>query len=164
MKINLSEEIKLYLDKKEETDDILELINKSKENRLLDEIDKANDEIERLKLDIRILKDREKKIIKIIIEILDSIEWTLRIVKTLSNKTLNITIENTWKKIRNKLMTIGLIQIFEKDCVFNEVIHKCIDIVEDESKESGQVTEIIKSGYLYKGEIIRTAEVIVVSN
>ena len=66
MKINLSEEIKLYLDKKEETDDILELINKSKENRLLDEIDKANDEIERLKLDIRILKDREKKIIKII--------------------------------------------------------------------------------------------------
>lgn len=164
MIINFEKEIQTYLEEKDNNSIVTELIDNSEITKLLDEIDRKSEEINRLKLDIRIDNDRENKIIKSLIEILDSIEWFSSIAMPLSNDALRISVNNTKRKIRNSILTIGLTQINEVDSIFNCNLHNCIDIKEDYTKDDETVDEIVRSGYIYKGKVIRTADVIVIKN
>lgn len=161
MGIEVRDEIQFYLRKKEKSGLAPEAIQ---DVRLIEDLERKGDEIERLRLQIRILNDREKKIIKGLLKVLDSIEWFSKISLALTNNGLKVTIENTWKKIRKELLQIRLYQINQEGEIFDDSLHNCIDTIEDVGKNDNEISEVIKSGYIYKGEILRPAEVIVVKN
>lgn len=164
MSIDFEKEIEFYLENKSNNTIIAQMIDNSERNKLLDEIDRKENEIEKLKLDIRIQKDREKNIINALISVLDSIQWFSKIAGPLGNDAIATTINKTKKKIKNSIITIGLLEINEENDVFNCSLHNCIDIKEDETKDSNLIDEVIRSGYIYKGEVIRAADVIVIKN
>lgn len=161
MRIEIRDEIQFYLREKKRSGLSPESLQ---DIRLIEDLERKGDEIERLRLQIRILTDREKKIIKSFLKVLDSIEWFSKISVALSNNGLKVSVDNTWKKIRKELLKIRLYQINQVGEIFDDSLHNCVDIIADSSKDNNEISEVIKSGYIYKEDIIRTAEVIVVKN
>ena len=127
-------------------------------------VEKQNNEILFLKREIKALKDRESKFQKALIKILDSIEWINKYIKIFTNDSVENTVNASMKVINKELSGIKIDTIGSVGDLFDENIHNCIEVVKDETKLEHEIIEVIKKGYRFKGQVLRAAQVIVVSN
>lgn len=121
-------------------------------------------EILTLKRKINTLEAREKSFLKAILKILDSIEWFQKIIKVFSNSSVEKSLFTTNKVIKKELLNMDIIQIDTIGESFNDKVHNCIEVVEDEKRNNNEIIDVVKNGYIYRGEVVRVAEVIVVKN
>lgn len=127
-------------------------------------IEKQNSDIVLLKREIKILQDREDRFLKSVIKILDSIEWLNKYIKLFSNDSLESSVNSSMKLINKELFNINITTIGVIGELFNENIHQCIDYVADNNKNQYEIVDVIKRGYMFKGQVLRTAQVVVVNN
>ncbi len=51
-----------------------------------------------------------------------------------------------------------------KETFFDESLHECVSTVWDTERGDYEINEVLKLGYIYKGKVERTAQVVVVKN
>lgn len=171
--VDLEEEI-LF---KKETSKIISIFNKNierigkeqyKSNRNIDEIleildeDKSKDELIagfRDKLQ-RACEDREM-LLKGLIDIVELFED----LYICSSKSLNESFLEQMRLQRENLEQImqkcGITPIGKPLEMFDKELHIAREVKEDKEKPNMQIMEVIRRGYMYKGEIIRKSEVVV---
>ena len=59
------------------------------------------------------------------------------------------------------MLELELLEIPAVGLLFNENYHDCVDIKNNPEKEDFEVLEVLRKGYVYKGKVIRAAEVII---
>ena len=168
---NVEDNIEKLRDGFEDVEDNIEKLKISNEEILLflkdkwwGTIEKQNSEILYLKREIKILKDRENRFRKALMKILDSIEWINKYLKVFTNDSVENTINTSMKVIKKELSGINISTIGVVGELFDENIHNCIDTIADENREQHEIFEVIRKGYMFKGQVLRIAQVIVVSN
>lgn len=112
--------------------------------------------INEYKLKNRIIREREKKIVGSLINIMDNIEEFLK-EESLNKK--KATLIN--KIIKREFENINLRKTSKVGELYNEEYHMCIGYEKDLDKEEGQILEVIRQGYIYRNNIVRQAEVII---
>ena len=130
----------------------------------LNNVCKYQNEVSQLQLQVRIEKDKEKSLVRSLVNILDSLEWLLNGNFSVLNEELKQPISSTKKIIKRELENIGVVNTPNLGDLYNENFHICIGYKEDIDYLDNQISEIIKSGYIFEGEVLRLAEVIVVNN
>ena len=111
--------------------------------------------------EIKELKKTEKLFLKNIIKILDELERLKEYGDTSGNEKLSKTLERNFKAIKKYMLELELLEIPTVGLLFNENYHDCVDIKNDSEKEDFEVLEVLRKGYVYKGKVIRVAEVII---
>ena len=111
--------------------------------------------------EIKELKKTEKLFLKNIIRILDELERLKEYGDTSGNEKLSKTLERNFKAIKKYMLELELLEIPTVGLLFNENYHDCVDIKNDSEKEDFEVLEVLRKGYVYKGKVIRAAEVII---
>lgn len=128
---------------------------------LREEIDSKNDEIFSLKKEIQKKQEKEIKIYKKIILILDQIDSIQRFAEQIEDKDLINSLELVSKVVRKEMDQIGLEEIRCMGELFNPDVHKCVTLVEDSSKQSNEIISVIETGYKLDGNVLRVASVII---
>ncbi len=111
--------------------------------------------------EIKELKKTEKLFLRNIIKILDELERLKEYGDTSGNEKLSKTLERNFKAIKKYMLELELLEIPTVGLLFNENYHDCVDIKNDSEKEDFEVLEVLRKGYVYKGKVIRAAEVII---
>ena len=111
--------------------------------------------------EIKELKKTEKLFLKNIIKILDELERLKEYGDTSGNEKLSKTLERNFKAIKKYMLELELLEISTVGLLFNENYHDCVDIKNDSEKDDFEVLEVLRKGYVYKGKVIRAAEVII---
>ena len=111
--------------------------------------------------EIKELKKTEKLFLKNIIRILDELERLKEYGDTSGNEKLSKTLERKFKAIKKYMLELELLEIPTVGLLFNENYHDCVDIKNDSEKDDFEVLEVLRKGYVYKGKVIRAAEVII---
>ncbi len=111
--------------------------------------------------EIKELRITEKLFLKNIIKILDELERLKEYGDTSGNEKLSKTLERNFKAIKKYMLELELLEIPTVGLLFNENYHDCVDIKNDSEKDDFEVLEVLRKGYVYKGKVIRAAEVII---
>ena len=111
--------------------------------------------------EIKELKKTEKLFLKNIIRILDELERLKEYGDTSGNEKLSKTLERNFKAIKKYMLELEILEIPTVGLLFNENYHDCVDIKNDSEKDDFEVLEVLRKGYVYKGKVIRAAEVII---
>ena len=111
--------------------------------------------------EIKELKKTEKLFLKNIIRILDELERLKEYGDTSGNEKLSKTLERNFKAIKKYMLELELLEIPTVGLLFNENYRDCVDIKNDSEKDDFEVLEVLRKGYVYKGKVIRAAEVII---
>lgn len=105
-----------------------------------------------------------------ILEVMDSFERVFNNInrrKELVTGKVKIWLNNfhTIQRLLGKfLLERGVTRIENLDQGFDPGWHKATETVVDTSKSEGTIIEEIKAGYVWKGQVLRKAEVVVVRN
>ncbi|MDP4142901.1 MAG: nucleotide exchange factor GrpE [Bacillota bacterium] len=123
----------------------------------IDKNSKREEELEKKVLD---LESKNKKIIGKLIGILDYFDSIYKFAGENGDLALLGNLEDTLKLIKNDLRDIGLEEVPALGELFNNKLHECIQIREEDGRLQYEILEVVKKGYTYNGEIIRPAGVI----
>lgn len=129
------------------------------------------DKIDSLELDL-IRRDKELKEVKkgfrktlnSVIEILDEIDNFKELLEEREDKKTLKAFSRTVKGINKKINYIGLERIKTISEQFNEDFHYCVEVIENNEFENETIIEEVKSGYRYKGNVVRESKVVVIKN
>ena len=131
-------------------------------------------EIAELKLAMTEAKrDEDKRLEKLLLEILDAIDGFERVFRAVQTKESEVTKQmkiwlGNFKTIRRMLDNIldahGVTPIVSPEGGFDPQWHKAAETVEDPSRADGTIVEEVRKGYLRGKNILRKSEVIVVRN
>lgn len=110
------------------------------------------------------IKDKEEEI-KVLLRSLISLADLIEDMYVYSKKTENLSLKHQitlqWNNVKNYLAQCGITIIGDEGGIFNSELYKAVEIKYIEEKTDGEVLEVLKSGYIYKGKLLRKAEVIV---
>ncbi|MGL5411371.1 nucleotide exchange factor GrpE [Cetobacterium sp.] len=113
--------------------------------------------INEYKLKERIRKEREKKVVLSLISILDNVEYFFKEEKDLNKRRVSLI----KKLIKRELGNANIRSISKVGELYNEEYHMCIGYLEKMDKEDKEILEVIREGYIYRGHLVRQAEVII---
>ena len=117
----------------------------------------------RMKIELSEIEKKSTKIFAIkILSIIDDIDLAINNSKESSKDLL----EDGLKNIRNKFETIlnqKNIKIIHENIKFDPYIHEAI-LKTESSNEDGSILNVIRSGYVMDGEVIRPAQVEIAEN
>lgn len=102
-----------------------------------------------------------KKIILEMLNIYDDFERCLSV--EFNNSNLSEGLLMIKKSFDKSLVNLGIEEI-KTDIPFDPNIHEAIYYLEDKEKETGSIHSVVKKGYLLNNNLIRPAQVAVVSN
>lgn len=110
------------------------------------------------------LEYAHEKILKDMLPVTDTLDKALESAQNTENgekiaEGLKLTIDN-FQKVFNKYG----VEVIEVNNEFNPELHDAIMHVVDESKENGQIAQVLQKGYKYKERILRAAMVSIVKN
>lgn len=105
-----------------------------------------------------------KKLLNSVVEILDEIEDFKGLLEEREDVKSLKAFNRTLKDINKKINYVGLERIKTILEQFNEDRHYCVEVVERNDYENETIIEEVKSGYRYKGEVIRESKVVVIKN
>ncbi|MGL5414463.1 MAG: nucleotide exchange factor GrpE [Clostridium sp.] len=109
--------------------------------------------------------DKEsKKILNSIIEILDEVDKFKDLLEDVEDKRALKNFKKTLKGISRRINYIGLERIKTVSEQFNEDFHYCVEVIENNDFENETIIEEVKSGYRYKGNVLRESKVVVIKN
>ena len=126
------------------------------------ELDEKNKKIRELESTIRGYAEREDKLVKKVIKILDQIDYIDNFASTAKDEALMSNIKTMQKIIRKELREVGIEEIPTVGEIYNQDLHQCVDAVEDDTKTKYEIVDVIKKGYLMDGKVKRAASVIAV--
>lgn len=126
------------------------------------ELDEKNKKIRELESIIRDYAEREDKLVKKVIKILDQIDYIDNFANTAKDEALMNNIDTMQKIIRKELREVGIEEIPTVGEIYNQDLHQCVDAVEDDTKTKYEIVDVIKKGYLMDGKVKRAASVIAV--
>lgn len=126
------------------------------------ELDEKNKKIRELESTIRGYAEREDKLVKKVIKILDQIDYIDNFANTAKDEALMNNIDTMKKLIRKELREVGIEEIPTVGEIYNQDLHQCVDAVEDDTKTKYEIVDVIKKGYLMDGKVKRAASVIAV--
>lgn len=134
------------------------------EQSYIDKIDRL--EMDNIKLNKEICeKDKDiKKILNGMIQILDEVDELKELLEERNDLKGLKAFNKTFKKINKKVNYIGLERIKTISEQFNEDVHYCVEVIEGNEEENETIVEEVKSGYCYKGNVIRESRVVVIKN
>lgn len=179
---NLDDTINKYLCSLEEDDCLDEIfLYRNKENKeqlVIESVNKALDTVENIKeslnknqlltdemkLKIRIAKNNEINAIKSLIKVIDSTEWMMKSCELFDDDKYIKIFDTTRKLIKRELENRKIIQTPNIGDIFNSTYHMCSGYKNDSTMSDNQICDVIEYGYIYKGEALRLANVIVVKN
>ncbi|WP_368490555.1 nucleotide exchange factor GrpE [Clostridium sp. BJN0013] len=128
---------------------------------IIDEIKEDNESLKSLRNNVKSTDEENKTLIKTLIEVADLFEDIYVYSRKSSNEALREQMNLQWNNLEQILLTCGLKRFGKKEDVFNSRLHIPKETRENRDINQIQILEIIKSGYIYKGEMIRKAEVVV---
>ena len=126
------------------------------------ELDEKNKKIRELESTIREYSEREDKLVKKVIKVLDQIDYIDNFAKSTEDEALINNMNTVKKIIRKELREVGIEEIPTVGEIYNQDLHQCIDAVEDDTKTKYEIVDVVKRGYLMNGKVTRTASVIAV--
>ena len=106
--------------------------------------------------------EREDKLVKKVIKVLDQIDYIDNFAKSTEDEALINNMNTVKKIIRKELREVGIEEIPTVGEIYNQDLHQCIDAVEDDTKTKYEIVDVVKRGYLMNGKVKRTASVIAV--
>lgn len=118
-------------------------------------------------------REEEKRLEKLLLEILDAIDGFERVFRAVQAKEGEVTKQmkiwlGNFRTIRRLLDNIldeqGVTPIVNVDQGFDPQWHKAAETVADPSRPDGTIAEEIRKGYLRGKNILRKSEVVVVRN
>ncbi len=114
------------------------------------------------------LEYANEAILKDLLPILDTLESALDGIKNTSDTKESIqNIQNGIKLTIDKfLSTLGKysVEVVDSSGEFDPNLHNAIMQVKDESKEDGQISQVLQKGYKYKERVIRPSMVSITKN
>lgn len=132
---------------------------------ITDYINKKSEEEElRSKRINKELEIREKRLVKSLINIADNIKYIYDFSLKSNNDTLNEAMNNLLNTIKKVMVSVDILLIDGKETFFDESLHECVSTVWDTERGDYEINEVLKLGYIYKGKVERTAQVVVVKN
>jgi molecular chaperone GrpE (heat shock protein) len=120
--------------------------------------------------DGRLHREEVECILHSVLEVLDAFDRVFSSVdkkNDLVTEQMKIWIGNfrtVFRLTHRILETQGVARIENIDAVFDPCWHKVLETVPDPSKADGTIVEVVHNGYVWKGRLLRKAEVIVVRN
>lgn len=139
------------------------IINEICEIKELIEKDKSEEVLE-LKRTINSMKNQEKDMIKNILHISDQFDCILKFAQESKNVELTESMNCVMKIVKKELSEVGIEEICALGEQFSPKFHVCEVAVEDETKESNEIINVIKKGYKRNGDVIRASRVVAVMN
>lgn len=103
----------------------------------------------------------EVKIFKNIVEILDQVDSVYKYATQVKDENLIRNLDNVNKNISKYMRVIGLEEIMCKNQLFDPNLHKCIGVIEDNNYESEEIIDVIKKGYIVRGNVLRYSSVVI---
>lgn len=126
----------------------------------INEMNEKDDTISYQKKTIKKLEDQDFVVAKNFISILDEIEMLCSYNKNL-NSDWNKQIKIVWKNIISKISKIGLTKLDCVGSIFDPELCVANAVLSIPEEKNCIVLEEIKSGYYFKGNLIRKSEVII---
>lgn len=114
--------------------------------------------------------DREKNIaleyaneslFRDLLSALDSLEAGIR--ASTPNKQIHDGLVSTMREFMRVLNKHGFSKI-DTDCEFNPNFHQCVMNVKDNTKDDGEISQILQAGYMYKDRVLRASTVAITKN
>lgn len=161
------EKIRQCLENVIETNTILNkklVIQQSKFNQNIEElkrviIEEKNEEILNLKREIKAKENKEIADAKNIINIVDQLDSIYNHAVEIGNNPLIENLNFTMKIIKKELSEMGIEEISALGEQISSTYHINENIIIDETKDSNEIVEIIKKGYVKNGDVLRKATV-----
>ena len=125
-----------------------------------EELDNNTDK-EQLKKELSLVEDEKFSLVNGIISILDQIEDPYRFSANSSEESWSKQHELLWNNISNELLSIGIMKIEGENAQFNRNLQIPVEVRSAPEYEEGIVLEVLRSGYVYKTNVLRKAKVVV---
>lgn len=110
------------------------------------------------------LEIREKRLVKSIISIVDNIKYIHDFSQKSNNEVLNEAMNNLLNTVKKAMVNVDILLIDGKETFFDESLHECVSTIWNDERKDYEINEVLKFGYIYKGKVERTAQVVVVKN
>ncbi|WP_300351146.1 nucleotide exchange factor GrpE [Clostridium sp.] len=145
----------------------------------MEEIYKISNKIEKISLymqskiedeeirERRIIKDlevREKRFVKSLVSILDNIKYIYDFSLKTNNEILSEDMGSLFNIVKKSMVNVDILLIDGMENFFDESLHECVGTIWDNERKDYEIAEVLKVGYIYKGKIERSAQVVVVKN
>lgn len=128
---------------------------------IIDEIKEDNESLKSLRNNVKSMDKENKTLIETLMEVADLFEDIYVYSRKSSSEALREQMNLQWNNLEQVLLTCGLKRFGKKEDVFNSRLHIPKETKENKDINQIQILDVIKSGYIYKEEIIRKAEVVV---
>jgi|GEM_PF-3857621 len=131
---------------------------------ILDEQKENHELISDLKNSISKSNQDNMALVKGVIKVMDQLEDLYRYsVKNYSDGWSG-QIKLLWENVTNDLLAIGITRVDGENSTYNAAVNNIVSTKTIENLPEGIVLEVLKSGYLYKSEVLRRSQVIVNMN
>lgn len=125
---------------------------------------KIDDEETRSKKITKELEVREKRFVKSLVSIADNIKYVHDFSLNANNEMLSEAMNSLFNILKKTMVNMDILLIDGKENFFDESLHECVATIWDDKRRDYEITEVLKMGYIYKGKIERSAQVVVVKN
>lgn len=110
---------------------------------------------------ISFMKGTEIKLLEAIVEVCDLTE-NMYIYSLRSNDSnLRSQMELQWKTLQHSLLKCGIVRFGNSGDIFDKQLHVAVESRESLDFSNIQIIEVIKSGYMYKDQLLNRAEVVI---
>lgn len=138
------------------------VIQLSQVNNNIKDLQLKMDQLSESMKDDGIDKNEKELIIDKLIFVSDQLDIIRDFVKdNLESSEWQKTLDKTVSKTKKEMEKIGLEKIYPENIKANPEVHRAIDIAHKKGIEKNIIVKVLKAGYLYQGQMIRKAEVIV---
>jgi molecular chaperone GrpE len=154
--------------------DIIMAKTKKQKNHNTDKCEELKDQLLRVNADFQNFKKRQEKekeewfeiaqgsIIKSFLPIIDDFELAMKNMRVIKEekekKAWGQGFEILYKKFEKVLQDVGVEKI-KTDIPFDPEFHEALMQVDSKEHKSGQIVNVLSSGYTFKGKVLRVAKV-----
>lgn len=127
---------------------------------ILQETDTSKKENVRVIDECKTMENSNLLLMNSLIAVIDQMENIYRLARK-NNKETYSQLQGIWKSLNNIISKTGIMMVDPEDGVFDASIHAVIAVQNNVDYLTGAILEVVETGYIYKGKLIRKAKVIV---
>lgn len=102
------------------------------------------------------------KVITVFLSVFDDYQRSIEYAEQYNNKNLLEGLLITYNTFLKALKDLEVIEI-DTTKLFDPTLHEAITVINDNTKESNSIVQVVQKGFMYKGQVLRPAKVIIVS-
>jgi molecular chaperone GrpE (heat shock protein) len=128
---------------------------------MLEEMSQNNKDNRELKNHVKSKDSEIERLVSGIISICDTFEDMYIFSEKSQDEEWKKQINLQWSNLNNIISLLGLTRIGKIGGIFKSEFHRAIEVKNQQEIPNGKIVEIIKSGYMYCGKLLRKADVII---